>query len=80
MIAHRLSTVKDCDIIIVLKLGEIVEQGSHDTLLRIPGGHYTTMWEKQSEQSMKESRDKEIKLREEEELKQAIEAKKVVKK
>ena len=33
MIAHRLSTVRDCDIIIVLKHGVIVEQGSHNELL-----------------------------------------------
>lgn len=49
MIAHRLSTVKDCDFIIVLKHGEIVEQGSHDELLQKPNGHYRTLWEKQSE-------------------------------
>lgn len=33
MIAHRLSTVQNCDIIIVLKYGVIVEQGSHNELL-----------------------------------------------
>ena len=33
MIAHRLSTVANCDIVIVLKFGEIVEQGSHNELL-----------------------------------------------
>lgn len=33
IIAHRLSTVKDCDKIIVLKHGVIVETGSHDELL-----------------------------------------------
>ena len=33
IIAHRLSTVKDCDKIIVLKFGVIVEQGSHDELV-----------------------------------------------
>lgn len=46
MIAHRLSTVRACDIIIVLKKGEIVEQGSHDTLLAIPDGAYLSLWEK----------------------------------
>lgn len=33
MIAHRLSTVRNCDIIIALKHGIIMEQGSHDELL-----------------------------------------------
>ena len=49
MIAHRLSTVKDCDLIIVLKHGEIIEQGTHDELLQVEDGHYRKLWEKQSE-------------------------------
>lgn len=53
MIAHRLSTVKNCDIIIVLKHGEIVEQGSHEELINIEGGHYRELWEKQSEESQR---------------------------
>lgn len=42
VIAHRLSTVRNADSIIVLKDGEIVEIGTHDTLLSTEG-HYATL-------------------------------------
>lgn len=45
-IAHRLSTVVDADQIIVLQEGEIVERGTHDTLLAA-GGRYASMWARQ---------------------------------
>jgi ABC-type transport system involved in Fe-S cluster assembly fused permease/ATPase subunit len=34
VIAHRLSTVRNADNIIVMKGGQVAEQGDHDTLLR----------------------------------------------
>jgi ATP-binding cassette subfamily B protein len=46
IIAHRLSTVKNCDHIIVLDQGKIVEQGNHDTLLQ-KKGMYHQLWEMQ---------------------------------
>ena len=46
-IAHRLSTIVRMDRLIVLDHGEIVEQGTHDELLRY-GGHYATLWRRQS--------------------------------
>jgi len=46
-IAHRLSTIARMDRLIVLDAGRIVEQGSHDELLRA-GGHYEKLWRHQS--------------------------------
>ena len=47
VIAHRLSTVRRMDRLIVLDAGAIVEQGRHDQLLAA-GGHYAALWEHQS--------------------------------
>ncbi|MGA8962334.1 MAG: ABC transporter ATP-binding protein [Pseudolabrys sp.] len=46
-IAHRLSTIAQMDRLIVLDRGRIVEQGSHDELLR-HNGHYASLWRRQS--------------------------------
>jgi len=43
LIAHRLSTVKAADRIIVIEKGRILEEGSHDGLLQ-QGGHYATLY------------------------------------
>ncbi|MCA0458743.1 MAG: ABC transporter ATP-binding protein/permease [Chloroflexi bacterium] len=43
VIAHRLSTIKNADRIIVLREGEIIEEGTHDTLLK-DGGHYAELY------------------------------------
>ena len=47
IIAHRLSTIKDVDNIFVLDKGELIESGSHDTLLE-KNGHYAKLWKLQS--------------------------------
>ena len=46
-IAHRLSTIARMDRLIVLEQGRIVEEGSHDELLRL-NGHYARLWRHQS--------------------------------
>ncbi|GBP92675.1 ATP-binding cassette sub-family B member 6, mitochondrial [Eumeta japonica] len=48
IIAHRLSTIIHADEILVLKEGEIVERGNHETLLR-QEGVYASMWQQQLE-------------------------------
>ena len=40
MIAHRLSTVRDCDAIVVIEKGRIIEAGSHEELLKRNGAYY----------------------------------------
>jgi ABC-type multidrug transport system fused ATPase/permease subunit len=43
VIAHRLSTIKTADRIVVLRKGEIIEEGSHEQLLA-SGGHYAELY------------------------------------
>ncbi|MBR3115619.1 ABC transporter ATP-binding protein [Candidatus Saccharibacteria bacterium] len=47
VVAHRLSTIAGLDIIVVLREGKIVEQGSHHELLA-RGGEYAKLWSRQS--------------------------------
>ena len=46
-IAHRLSTIARMDRLVVMDAGRIVEQGTHEELLRA-GGHYALLWKRQS--------------------------------
>jgi subfamily B ATP-binding cassette protein HlyB/CyaB len=48
IIAHRLSSVRRANRIIVMDKGRIVEEGSHDALLQQPGGLYAHLWSMQA--------------------------------
>lgn len=46
IVAHRLSTIKEADVILVMKDGKIIEQGNHKTLLN-KGGFYYHLYQSQ---------------------------------
>lgn len=46
IVAHRLSTIKEADVILVMKDGNIIEQGSHEELLE-KNGFYATLYQSQ---------------------------------
>jgi ATP-binding cassette subfamily B protein len=46
IVAHRLSTIREADIILVMKDGDIVEKGSHEELMR-KGGFYNNLYNSQ---------------------------------
>lgn len=46
IVAHRLSTIKEADVILVMKDGKIIEKGNHESLLK-NGGFYSTLWNSQ---------------------------------
>ena len=50
IVAHRLSTIQEADVILVMRDGNIIEQGNHETLLR-QGGFYSELYNSQFEAS-----------------------------
>ncbi|WP_143285619.1 ATP-binding cassette domain-containing protein, partial [Burkholderia pseudomallei] len=48
VVAHRLSTVRALDRLIVLDKGRVIEEGSHDALIRLEGGVYRRLFERQA--------------------------------
>lgn len=47
IVAHRLSTIREADIILVMKDGNIIEQGNHETLLQKENGFYANLYQSQ---------------------------------
>jgi len=43
IVAHRLSTIRTADVIVLMNQGHVVEMGRHDDLMKIPGGHYAAI-------------------------------------
>lgn len=50
IVAHRLSTIRDADVILVMRDGHIIEQGNHETLLE-KGGFYAQLYNSQFDHS-----------------------------
>ena len=46
IVAHRLSTIREADVILVMNEGNIVEQGTHEELMK-KGGFYRNLYESQ---------------------------------
>ena len=46
IVAHRLSTIREADVILVMKDGNIIEQGNHDELMKL-GGFYNNLYNSQ---------------------------------
>lgn len=53
IVAHRLSTVRNADIIFVIRDGQVVEQGKHDQLLEDESGFYASLISRQMDMQKK---------------------------
>ncbi|MDH7796984.1 MULTISPECIES: type I secretion system permease/ATPase [unclassified Beijerinckia] len=53
VVAHRLAAVRRCDRVIALRDGEIVEEGTHESLMALKQGIYAGMWALQSDYALR---------------------------
>ena len=54
IVAHRLSTIVNCDIILVVDDGKIIEKGTHDELMKNKGYYYSLFTNQFIDEKMKE--------------------------
>ena len=47
IVAHRLSTIRNADVIFVVQDGKVIENGSHSDLLEVPDGAYNALISRQ---------------------------------
>lgn len=59
-IAHRLSTIAEMDRLIIMDQGEIIEDGSHEDLIKKEDGVYARLWARQSGGFIGTDKDKEV--------------------
>jgi len=64
VVAHRLSTIAGMDRIVVLEGGKIMEQGSHDELLKNKHGSYRRLWSRQSGAFLNKETDEPMRVEE----------------
>ena len=60
-ISHRLSSVKNCDIVFMLEKGQLIEEGTHQELLK-KNGKYAQMYKKQAMNYLALENEEEVKL------------------
>ncbi|MFM0300344.1 ABC transporter ATP-binding protein [Paraburkholderia sediminicola] len=60
VVAHRLSTVRALDRLLVLDKGKVIEEGSHEALIRLENGLYRRLFERQALELIKGLSDSEI--------------------
>lgn len=64
VVAHRLSTIAGMDKIVVLEDGKIMEQGSHEALLKNKRGSYSRLWSRQSGAFLNKETDEVVQVEE----------------
>ncbi|XP_019190190.1 PREDICTED: ABC transporter B family member 9-like [Ipomoea nil] len=62
VVAHRLTTIRNADLIAVVQMGKLVEQGTHDELIKDPNGAYTQLVKMQQGSKKEEKKELETSM------------------